>query len=280
MYPLVLLFAFASDAFRLGRATVRSLVTSARKARRWLSDYQVIKSDFRCISCMFQKSLDKTINVLILNFLESILTLPGLNSSVIADCFDIFNSCFFTSDNTVMITCGSEQLAETSAMCFFRAFSSLLIVEPTLVTIEGVRQWYKRAFPSRVSLQHLTYPIKAFRYFSSGRWRRPYIAWTCYSPSFDELVPFALSLAQVAQFKYHRGEYENRKVPRWLIRFALRFPSQYLVPPTSVVIDCLTIVATDLGCNVSAANSVASNEKCVRTSKTAVSPLTLRQHTV
>ena len=86
-------------------------------------------------------------------------------------------------------------------------------------------------------------------------------------------------MAQVAQVEYHRREGGKPEILRVLVRFALRFLSQDPLPPTSVVVDCLTIVATDLGCNVSDTNAVTQDEKWVYTPKTTVSPLTLHQCT-
>jgi hypothetical protein len=63
-YPLVLLSALVTDAFRLGRATFRSLVASVYEARRWsfgtppipkhALSYRTTELDFRCISWMLQ----------------------------------------------------------------------------------------------------------------------------------------------------------------------------------------------------------------------------------
>ena len=299
-YPLWLLAAFTVDALRFGRATFRPLVLSVRRAYRWLSgtsptptkafDYQETESDFRCISWILRTSLDKTINLSTLKFLRTILTLPGFNPDIILDCFNIFSSCFVPNYYTPSITRGSEQLAEISAMCFFCAFSPLLIVEPTPTIVEDVRQRYKRLLPHEddldcssadplsVNVVHRLFPVKTAYHTYMGTWP-PYIDWASYNPSLDELVPFAHALAQVAQFKYRSGDDGNRKVPRWLIRFAFRFLSRDPLPPAEVVVDCLTIIATDLGCDVSSIHTNTSNMiffgKCVHTPKTTVSPLTL-----
>ena len=296
VYPLMLLAAFAWDAFRVGRAMFRSLAASAHKARGWLFgsssipeqalDSRPATLDFRCISWMLRTSLDKSINLLALKFLKTILASPGFDTDIVVDCFNIFSNCFVTSD--LSIAPGSEQLVGISAMCFFYTFSSLSITESTSTTLEDVRQRYGRMFLPRNDLQYSSYPFyvnavhrlffvstfRSERLRLIGR-RPPPMAWTSYNPSFDELVPFAHTLAQVAQFEYRR----KQKVPRWLIRFALRFLSQDPLPPTSVVIDCLTMIATDLGCNPSDTDSVASDEKYVNTPKTTVSPLTLHQRT-
>jgi len=294
-YPLVLLATFVADAFRLGRAIFRRLVVSAREAHSWLFrtssvpeyplDYQATALDFCCISWILRTSLDKTINLLTLNFLKTILATPGFNTDIVVDCFNVFSNCF-TQHNGISITCGSEQLADISAMCFLHAFSSLLITAPTSSTIEDVRQRYKRAFPP-FTLQHSSYPIQVnvvhrlfgtnmlYRMFTANTvtyayYKRhlPDLAWTCYNPPFDELVPSAHALAHVAQSEYQSKEHGNRKVPRWLLRFALRFLSRDPLPPTSVVVDCLTIIATDLGCNLSDTSSMPSDEKCVHTLNT------------
>ena len=288
MYPLVLLFAFAMDAFRLGRAAFRSLVVSAHKARSWLSgtspilkqalDYQATTLDLRCISWILRTSLDKTINLLALNFLKTIVALPGFNSDIVVDCFNIFSSCFVADDrHNLSIARGSEQLAEISAMCFFCAFSCLLGAEPTSPVIKHVRQRHKRIFQSNIIFSGTSYPLVVNAVHRLFFEIPVLIDWRCYYPSSDELVPFAYALAQAAQFEYRRGEPEARKIPRWLVRFALRFLSQDPLPPTSVVIHCLTIIATDLGCDVSDISSMASDEKCVHNPKTTVSPLTLHQ---
>ncbi|KAF9644474.1 hypothetical protein BDM02DRAFT_3190579 [Thelephora ganbajun] len=82
--------------------------------------------------------------------------------------------------------------------------------------------------------------------------------WRDYNPSADELRPFSCALAQAAKFEYHRRGVQLG-VPGWLVRFALCFLSRDRLPPTSVVLDCLTIIAISLGCNVSDTNAMASD---------------------
>ncbi|KAF9644088.1 hypothetical protein BDM02DRAFT_1229846 [Thelephora ganbajun] len=87
----------------------------------------------------------------------------------------------------------------------------------------------------------------------------PFPDWRDYSPSADELIPFSRALAQAAKFEYRRRRH-HQDVPYWLVRFALRFLSQDQLPPTSVVADCLTIIAVALGCDVPDTNSMAPDE--------------------
>ena len=70
-----------------------------------------------------------------------------------------------------------------------------------------------------------------------------------YKPSSNEHIAVAHALAKISRVEYQRERRE--KVPCWLLRFALHFLSQSSLPPTSVAIDCLSIVATDLGCDFS-----------------------------
>jgi len=167
MYPLLLLAVFAFDAFQLVRVILRPLVVLARGAHgRLLRTSPVPEQalnyvlDSRCISWILRTSLDKTINLLTLDFLKTILATPGFNTGIVVDCFNVLSNCFVVNNHgEISITRGSEQLADISAMCFFRAFSSLLITTPTSSTIEDVRQRYKRVFQLRTKFRHPSYPL-------------------------------------------------------------------------------------------------------------------------
>ena len=176
-----------------------------------------------------------------------------------------------------MVARGSEQLAGLSAICFLRTFASSLSSEPTSPVIRDVYRQYERVFgtdpwpkgrPSSV-------PTGVVHRLFVGIRSRPPIDWRCYNPPIDELVPIARALVQVARFKYDKRDYEIHKVPRWLIRFALHFLSQDPLPPISVVVDCLIIIATDLGCVVSDINGTELDEKWVRIPKMSDPSLTL-----
>jgi len=258
-------------------AVFRLLIKHPRVRRVWRGrsdpdkyaiklERQATALDFRCISWMLRTSFDKTINLSTLGFLKTILALSDSNpnSDIVTSCFNIFSNCFFATNNTSLsITRGSEQLAEISAMCFFCAFSSLLTVEPTSTTIEDVRQQYLKIFPLRANLQHLPSPIRTFhRLFVKGE-KQPNISWTHYNPSSDELVAFARALDQATKFNYPSNAHAEQKVPRWLVRFAFRFLSQDPPPPASVLINCLNIIAVDLGRDDWDSHSTASEERCV-----------------
>jgi len=89
-------------------------------------------------------------------------------------------------------------------------------------------------------------------------WR---VQWKDYEPSNDEHTIVACALAKFARFEHRRRG--HRKVPRWLLRFAFHSLSQHPLPPTSVIANCLSIVALDLGCSFS--NATTPYKRCVYT---------------
>ena len=286
-FPLGLLIATAIDAFLLGRATFRSCVDFAGRVRGWLfrttsalvraPDDQATKSDFRCISWMLRTSLDKTINMSTLDYLGTILPPPGLDPAVVVDCFNIFSNCVVVDSRRVAtVIRGSEQLAALSAAYLLRALFRPSNAEPTPTATGNVLPRCKEVFPPHANLDCLPF-LKVLKpsVLLLPTWAG--FTWEHYCPSTDELVPFARAMAQAAQVEYHRREDEKPEILRVLVRFALRFLSRDPLPPTSVVVDCLTIIATDLGCNVSDTNAVTQDEKCVYAPKSTVFPLTLHQ---
>ena len=89
-------------------------------------------------------------------------------------------------------------------------------------------------------------------------WR---VQWKDYGPSGAEHGIVAIALTRLALFEYRRRG--HRKVPRWLLRFAFHSLSQYPLPPTSVIVNCLSIIAIDMGCSLG--NTVTPYERCVYT---------------
>ena len=65
-------------------------------------------------------------------------------------------------------------------------------------------------------------------------------------------------MAEGAWVEYQQAK--HRKVPRWFLRFALHSLSLDPPPPASVVADCLSIIATDLDCDVSDPGFTTSDE--------------------
>ena len=75
-----------------------------------------------------------------------------------------------------------------------------------------------------------------------------------------QYIPFARLMAKVAQEKSRQTH--DGKVPRRILHSALYLLTLGPVSPPSVVADCLTVIAIDLGCNVS--TIVTSDKRCVQ----------------
>ena len=238
---------------------------------------QTTKLDLRCISWMLRTSLDKTINLLALNYLGTILPLPDLDFATVVGCFNVLSNCVVVdSHHVVTANRGSEQLAAISATYLLRALFRPSSTEPIPTAAGDVLPRCKEVFPPHANLDCLPF-IRVLGPSIEHVRGWAYFTWVRYRPSTDELVPFARAMAQVTQVEYRGRKGGRPEIFRVLARFALRFLSQDPLPPTSVVVDCLTIIATDLGCNMPDTNTVIPDEKCVYTSKTTVSLLTLHQ---
>jgi len=85
--------------------------------------------------------------------------------------------------------------------------------------------------------------------------------WSDYKPLRDEYIVVAQTLVQLAQFGYQRTQ--RTKVPRLILRFALYSLSQDPPPPTSIIVDCLSIIAIDLDCDVSYTGAATLDEMFV-----------------
>jgi hypothetical protein len=116
-------------------------------------------------------------------------------------------------------------------------------------------------FPYQVDSPDLRNPVivtvvhRLFAQYWGGRG----IDWRSYNPTTDELIPLSRTLAQAAMLE--RDRKTLRETPLWLIRFAFRFLTQEPLPPTSVIVDCLTIVAINLGCSLLLINSRVTDEE-------------------
>jgi len=263
-YILALPFLLAHDIYLLVRTMVMGVLTLTRGVRSWFrrvhppqadgSDRQVVALDLQCVSWILQTSLDKAVHLLTLKSLAAMTTLADFDPAIVSACFDILAGCVAVVGGKAAITQGSEELAATSAACCLRVFSHLTTTNPTSSVLLDVAKQYTGAIPfntnfenfpayhSFSALHNVFYPSRRGRSLLSER--RPKIQWDDYEISDNENI----ILVQLARFKYQTGGY--RKVPRWILRFALHHLSQDPPPSTSVVVDCLSIVAIDLGCTV------------------------------
>ena len=271
--PLIgLSICLVIDLYFVARVTVWSLVTNAPIVRGWFRrgydwfrrvcgrDPHPTTLDLRCIVWMLQTSLDKTIHLSILRLLATMTMPVSSDPALILTCFDILAGCVSKTRGRVVILRGSEELAAASSLFCLGALRHLMTMDPPLSASEDVRRWYTRAFPIWTdfkglpfyhrfcTIHNIFHPSRKSIPHHTGRFinlRRPSIQWRNYKPSSAEHV----ALIQLAKFEYQRNQ--HRKIPRWILRYGCHLLSQDPLPPTSVVADCLLIIAMDLGCAVS-----------------------------
>ncbi|KAF9781529.1 hypothetical protein BJ322DRAFT_1111457 [Thelephora terrestris] len=206
--------------------------------------------DLQCVSWILWTSLDKTVHLSTLRHLLSIPTLDGIEPTLALTCFYIFTSCAGLRNNRVVIVQGWEQLAMVSARCLFRTlehhFSSTDPRTPSV--LEDLRRRYNRVFPFNADFRGLPYYFTMVRIHAwAHRHQEPRdVRWDNYTPPAQEHIPFARHMVEVAQ-----EEYQGRKVPCWILRFAMHSLSQDPPSPASVIADCLKIVAIDLDLDAS-----------------------------
>ena len=152
----------------------------------------------------------------------------------------------------------------------FRGDLPISMVQTTLFTwraqLATRKHWWEDGGPSsdeRVLVADVFTRCEAAR----QAWR---VQWEGYKPSSDEHVIVSRALAKLARFEYRRRG--HRKVPRWLLRFVFYSLSRHPLPPTSVIIDCLSIIALDLGCGSS--NTTTPYDRCVHYTWRISAPLT------
>jgi len=269
--PVVLLITLGQTirhlAVALARAGYHRFIATSPQIQGL--DQQTIMLDLRCVSWMLQTSLDKTVHLSTLKHLATMMTLADFDPALVLGCFNVFVGCIKidVNNHTAVIMQGLEQLAMVSAMCFLRTFHQLSAVDPGSSILKDVRKRYQRAFPVETDFGGLPfyYTITKIHALANQLWDPRHIRWDDCRPSAEECISFTRSVAEVAQVIYQQTRY--RKTPRWTLRFALHSLSLDPIPPTSAVADCLSIIAIDLGCDVSNTGFTMSDERCVRIRK-------------
>ena len=187
------------------------------------------------------------------------------NPTLVVYCFDILLGSIKVIDGEVVINQGLEGLATASIICCLHTLSHAIATGSTSKVLKGTRRRYTGAFPLRTNFNgspffHTLGLIHGILY---PPFRHQYIKELCdwmlrgdHKLPSNEQAMVEHALTKIAWLEYHQER--RRKVPRLLLRFALHYLSQSPLPPTSVVINCLSIIATDLGCVL---NTVISDER-------------------
>ena len=260
--------ALAEDAYHLGRAVVRlsvaPLTTAYRLVRRMHSQLQGISPtpeqrldhkstvlDLRCISWTLETSLEKPVHRSTLNHLVTIAEFTDFDSNLVMHCFNIFFGCISISNRKVVVRQGLEQFAIVSARCLFKALRHLSAIRPTSSVLADLRRRYQQMVPHNTDFLGLPFyhAMTNIHAFAIRDWNPRFVLWYDYQPSHQELIPFSRHMVDVVQAEYQQTQ--SKRVSRWVLRFALNFLSEDPSSPTSVIADCLTIIAIALDYNPS-----------------------------
>ena len=265
--------ALASDAFHLGRVVVQPLVAFACRVYTRLtggpstlahgSDQRITALDLQCISWILRTSLDKVVHLSTLESLAAMVGLTDFDAALVADCFNVLVGCVKVVSDTVVVTQGLEQLATASSMCLLRTFSHLSVMDPTSIVLGDVRQRYSRIFQPTTDFDDLpfSHTFSAIHNIFYPGWTDRWLDWGDRRPSSNEHVVLAQALTELAWSEYQRRERSGKKVPRWILRLVLHSLSLDPLPSASVVADCLSVIAIDLGCNVPRTGIMVSDER-------------------
>ena len=216
--------------------------------------------ELRSISWIIRTSLNEAVLLSAFKYLMSIPELPKFGPTLAANCFQVFIGCISLTNGNVVVRQGSEQLAEMSAMCLFRLFHQLSVTNPTSGVLKDLRKCYDKVFPLDIDFGGLPFHHTMAMIHTSIKKRLSpgHIEWDNDELSTQERIPLAWYMLQAARFGY---EETKHKVPRWILRFALHSLPLDPPPPSSVVADCLGIIAIDLDCDVS--DITTADERCV-----------------
>jgi len=252
------------DIYFLGQATVKVFVANALSWFRWARgwDPQTTTLDLHCISWMLRTSLDKDILLSTLGSLATMTTLANFDPVLVSACFDILTGCVSMIRYKAVVPQESEELAALSALCYLRMLPHVMTVDPASSIFKDMRRRYTKAFPIETNFGDLPsyhrFCVIHNIFHPSHKWhqgldrytRRPKIQWRDYKLS----GPDHVVLVDLAQLEYQKKQ--PKKVPRWILRYSHHLFSLDPLPPVSVVTDCLSIIAMDLGCTVSNAASL------------------------
>ena len=274
--PFYFSMNLAIDAYILARVAIRTFVATALRVRSWFHracgrDPQTTTLDLRCILWTLQTSLDKTVHLLTLRLLATVMTPANSDPALLSTCFNILAGCVSIIDGKAALLQDSEELATVSSLFCLRTLCHLTTVDPASSAFKVVRRRYIKIFPIETDFKSLpTYHRlcimhnifhPSYKYIQHQGFRRDYrpkIQWRDYKLPIAEHVV----LIGLAQFEYQRNQ--PQKVPRWILRYGCQLLSQDPLPPTSVIVDCLSVIAMDLGCTVTSGTTLGERYVHIR----------------
>jgi len=232
-------------------------------------DQQLNVLDLQCISWILQISLDKSVHLSTLKHLVAMKTLVKFDSTLITSFFNTFAGCISIGVNNheVVIMQGLEELARVSALCFFSTVSHLLVMDPTPRILEDVNRQYLKAFPAQANFHgHKSYhTVNAAHCLLVQQEEHRSFSWSEFKPSPHEHTVVVHNLVMVSQFKYQGTQ--QGKVPCLILRFTFHSLSLDPSPSPPVIADSLSIIAIDLGCDMSETGTTTLDERYVPTSQ-------------
>ena len=155
---------------------------------------------------------------------------------------------------------GSEKLAIAASLYLLHVLSGL---DLTSMVAKYMHQHYTRVIPHHVDFTGLPcyHMIDIVHIMFVGKWEGHSFCWTYYAPQPQEHTLFANTVVQIA----HKAKEHQEKVPHWILHFVLHSLSLDPLPSTSVIVNCLSIIAIDQDCNVLSTKTTTVDEGCVPT---------------
>jgi hypothetical protein len=270
--------ALASDGIHLWQAIIHPLVALIHQMYTWLPgapstlthrvDQQKTLLDLHCTSWILQTSLNKKHHLSAMEHLVTMLALPDFDPSLVAGCLGALIGCVKVVNGTVMVTQGLEKLATLSAVCLLHTFSHLSAMGPSSGVFVDVCQQYVRFFRPYIRFNGLPFHhifcaihsalYQGWRYQGQRvYWRKQQVQWSDYKLSSWEDTTFTHALTKLAQSEYQR----RKKVPCWILQFVLHTLSMDSLPSTLVTVNCLSIIAISLDCDISENRNETPDER-------------------
>ena len=266
-YVCLLPVPLVTDVFNLGGATIMKLAHQIHTqlfGELSTPNQKMTLLDLQCISWMLQTSLDKKDHLSALKYLATMVELDDFYPTLVVDCFNIFVGCVRVIGETVVLAQGVEQLAMESAVCLFHTLSHLSVMDPISSVIQNVHQRYRGVFPSGAKFDGLPFPHPPC---AIHRIVYPYVSQLQVIPRGNRLPSHEHTTVAHAYANLAQSGYQNLRlsVPSSTLAFVLYSLFLDPLPSTSVVIDCLSIIAIDLGHNVPSSRAAILDERYVHT---------------